>query len=140
MAAFVLTNARVEINSVNLSSYVRQVRLNAQVDQKEDTAMGAGVHTALPGLKNWSLQVDFKQDYAAAQVDATLWPLFDGGTTFTWKVRPTTGAISATNPEFSATGFITEYPPLGGAVGEMHETSITVVPGGASPAIVRATS
>lgn len=140
MAAFVLTNARVEINSVNLSAYVKQARLSAQVDAKEDTAMGASVHTNLPGLQNWSLQIDFKQDYASSQVDATLWPLFIAGTTFTWKVRPTTGSISATNPEFSATGFITEYPPVGGAVGEVHETSITIVPGGTSPALARATS
>ncbi len=140
MPAMVLTDCFVEVNGTNISQFVKSASLTPERDAQEDTAFGDSTHQSIPGLKNWTLELELNQDYAAAAVDATLWPLFDAGTVFVTKLRPTSAAISATNPEYRAGGFITSYPPIGGSVGEIHTTSISIVPSGANAAIVRATS
>jgi hypothetical protein len=124
MATFVLTDARVELNAVNLSSLVRKVTLTPSVDAQESTAMGATYRARLGGLKDWKVEVEFNQDFAAAQVDATLFPLL--GTVFSVKVRPTTGVISATNPEYQGNGLLTEYTPIDGSVGDLATATASI--------------
>lgn len=124
MAQFVLTDASVVLNSVDLSNRVKSVTINYSADMQEDTAMGDSTHTMLGGLKNWSVDLEFNQDFAASNVDATLFPLV--GTTFTVAIKPTSGAVSATNPNYNGTGILESYPPLGGSVGDLATTSITI--------------
>ena len=124
MASFVFTDARVVIDGNNMSDHVRQVTVNYSAELQDSTAMGDDTRERLGGLKDWSIDVEFNQDFAASQVDATLFPLV--GTTFTVAVRPTSGAISATNPEYTGTGILESYPPLGGGVGDLATTSITI--------------
>jgi hypothetical protein len=50
MASFVLTNAYVKINSVDLSDHVRSVKINYSAETPDNTAMGATTHSRLPGL------------------------------------------------------------------------------------------
>lgn len=136
MAVLVLTDAFVSINAVDLSEYVRQVTLDYKADLQEDTAMGDSTRSRVGGLKDWSLQVEFNQDFAAAKVDATLFPLV--GTTFAVIVRPVKGvAVSATNPNYTGTGILESYPPLGNSVGDLATTSITIQAAGT---LSRATS
>lgn len=123
MATFVLTDASVVINAVDLSDHVRQVTLNVEADGQEDTAMGDSWRSRLGGLKDSSVEIEFNQDFAASEVDATLWPLF--GTTTTVTIKPTSSAVSATNPSFSGSMLLTEYPPLDGSVGDVATTSVT---------------
>lgn len=138
MATFVLTDARVEINSVVLSDHVRSVTINYSAEEVDDTNMGDTARVRLPGLLDWSIDLEMAQDFAASSVDATLWPLFTGKSTFTVKVRPTSAAISATNPEYSGTGALFEYHPLDGAVGDLSTTPVSILSAGS--ALARATS
>ncbi|MCI0689693.1 MAG: hypothetical protein L0Y54_21025, partial [Sporichthyaceae bacterium] len=75
------------------------------------------------GLKTWSISLEFNADFAAGAVDATLFPLL--GTTTTVKVRPTTAAISATNPEYSGSVLVTQVNPLGNSVGDLATVSVS---------------
>jgi hypothetical protein len=123
MAATVLTDAKVIINSVNLSTYVRQVTLNVSVKEEDVTAMGGSGYVAMiAGLKDWTLEVDFNQDFSNAAVDQTLWPLF--ATTTTISINPTSGANSATNPQYSGTVLVSKYTPLNGKVGDVSQIKI----------------
>lgn len=117
MAVFVFTDGRVEINSVDLSNHVRKVTLTPSADAQESTAMGATYRARIGGLKDWKVEVEFNQDYAASNVDVTLFALL--GSTTTIKLRPTTGSISATNPEYSGSVLLSEYVPIDGAVGDL---------------------
>ena len=47
------------------------------------------------------------------------------GTVVAIKVRPTTAAISATNPEYSGNVLVSEYSPLDGSVGDLATTSVS---------------
>lgn len=135
MAEFVFTDASVVINAVDLSDHVRQVTLNYSAELQDDTAMGDDTRSRIGGLKDWSMELEFNQDFAAAEVDVTLFPLV--GSTFTVTLKPTSAAVSATNPSYSGTGILESYPPLGGSVGDLATTSVTIQAAGT---LTRATS
>lgn len=116
MANVVLTNAFVSLNSVNLSAFVRSVTLSYAAELQDDTAMGDSARSRIGGLKDWSLQIEFFQDYAASAVDVTLFALV--GSTFAVEVRHSAASASSTNPKYTGTGILESYQPVGGAVGE----------------------
>lgn len=129
MATLILTNAHVTINSVDLSDHVRQVTLNYEAEQQDETTMGQTTRKMKPGLLNWSLEVEFVQDYAAGKVDATLFPLV-GAAAFTVAVRPVNTAIAATNPEYTGSAVLASYSPMGGSVGDLAVTTASFQPAG----------
>ncbi len=87
MAEFVFTDASVVINAVDLSDHVRQVTLNYSAELQDDTAMGDDTRSRIGGLKDWSMELEFNQDFAAAEIDVTLFPLV--GSTFAVTLKPT---------------------------------------------------
>lgn len=123
MATFVLTDAFVSVGGVDLSDHVRQVTLNVSADQQENTAMGATFRSRQGGLKDWSVSLEFNQDFAAGEVDATLWPLL--GTNAAVVVRPTSAAVSATNPQYAGDVVVSQVNPISSGVGDLATTSIT---------------
>lgn len=128
MAKIVLTDASITINSVALSSAANSVTLNYEVDSIEVTSFGDTGHKFQGGLQNVSCEIALHQDFAAASVEATVYGLV--GTTTTVKVKPTSGAASATNPEYTLTGtFLAAHTPVAGAVGELSTTTLTFTGG-----------
>jgi len=123
MAATILYDAEVTINAVDLSDRVKSVSLPMSVATQDGTTMGDTWMEQLPGLKSWSLTIEFLQDFASGKTHATINPIF--GTTVAVTVKPTTAATSATNPEFQGNVVISEYNPLDGAVGDASSTSVT---------------
>ena len=124
MASFVLNDASVTINSVDLSDHVQSVTINYGAEMQDETAMSDDTRINKGGLKTWSMDIQFKQDHAASEVDATLFSLV--GTTFTVAVRPTSSAVGSTNPSFTGTGCLESYNPVGGSVGDLATTSVTI--------------
>lgn len=123
MATFAFTDASVVINSVDLSDHVRQVKITAEADDLENTAMGATYKSRLGGLKDWSVDIEFNQDFASAKVDATVFPLLGSTTTIT--IIPVNTTVGATNPSYSGSVLVKEYAPLDGSVGDLATTSFT---------------
>lgn len=136
MAKLILANAFVSVNGVDLSDHLKQITLQTSAAMVDVTAMNsAGVLARLGGLKDWSLSLQFLQDFAASEVDATLFPLV--GTSFAVIVRPVNTAKGATNPEFTGTGIMQDYTPLGETVGDAAMAPCTILGNGA---LTRATS
>lgn len=129
MATVVWTNAKIVINSVDLSDHVKQVSLTYEADMLDETAMGTLTHKMKPGLLNWSLEIEFFSDFAAAKVDATLYPLV-GAAAFPVTVAPVNTTISATNPEYRGNAVVATYPLISGSVGDMATSKITFKPSG----------
>jgi len=123
MASFAFTDAMVVIDSVDLSDHVTKVKLSVSADDLENTAMGQEYKSRIAGLKDWSVDVEFNQDFAADKVDDTMWPLL--GTTPTISIRPTSGSVSATNPEYEGPILIKEYTPMDGSVGDLAKVSFS---------------
>ena len=136
MATFVYTDASVVVNSVDLSDHVKSCTLNYEAEMLDDTVMGDTTRSSIAGLLNWSIDVEFLQDFAAAKVDATLFGLV-GAAAFTVTVKPTSGSVSATNPSFSGSMVLESYPPMTGSVGDLETASATFRSAGT---LARATS
>ena len=125
MAITVLTNAFVSVNGVDLSDHVTAVTIETTDDDVEITAMGAVAKAYAKGLGDANMTVTFLQDFAAGKVDATLYPLKAGNTTFTVAVRPTNAVASPTNPEYRITAMLFGYNPLDGSIGDASSTDVT---------------
>ena len=69
MAELVLTNAAVHINSVDLSDHVRSVTINYNAELHDKTAMGDGARARIAGFKDFTMSVEYNQDYAASKVE-----------------------------------------------------------------------
>ena len=122
MASFAFIDGRLEVNSVVLSTFCRAINLNTNADELDDTAMGDTYRSRIGGLKDWSVGPEFNSDFAASAVDVTLFPLL--GTTTTVKVRATSAAISATNPEYSGSVLVSQYNPFSNSVGDLATVSV----------------
>ncbi|MET7949218.1 radical SAM protein [Micromonospora sp. NPDC005324] len=123
MGSFAFVDAVVTVNAVNLSQFVRQATITASADQLEDTAMGDQFRSRLGGLKDWTVALEFNEDYVAGGVDQTLWPLL--GTVVTVSVKATSAAVSATNPLYSGPVVVSAHTPVGGSVGDLATVGVT---------------
>ncbi|CAB4203873.1 hypothetical protein UFOVP1387_23 [uncultured Caudovirales phage] len=134
MAVLALTNAYISVNSVVLSDHSNSVTLNYEIDSVETTAFGSSGHTFTGGLQNNSLDITFMQDFAASNVEATIYPLV--GTTTTVLIKPNGATTSATNPAYTLTGtFLAAHTPVQGGVGELATTSLTFTGGALTKAV-----
>lgn len=128
MPVLVLTNADITVNGVVLSDRANSVELNYEVDSVEVTAFGDTGHKFTGGLQNLTCNIEFMQDFAANEVEATIYPLVGTNTTVT--VRPSAAATSSTNPLYTITGaFLASHQPVAGAVGELAMTSLSFTGG-----------
>lgn len=139
MAETVFTNAFLSINGVDLSDHVRQITLSYSAELQDKTAMGDDTRANLAGLKDYTVTVEFNQDYAASEIDATLFSLV-GGAQFAVVMRPDAGAVSSDNPQYTANMVLPTYQPMGGTVGEMHISPAELRPGSTGQTLTRATS
>lgn len=121
MAKLVLKDAKVIIAGVDLSARVASVAINMSAADVDVTTMGAAGKGRLPGLRDESFEITWLADWAAAQVDATLQPLYSAGTSHTVEVRATSAARSATNPAYLGTCYLLDYSPISGDVGSRAE-------------------
>jgi len=135
MAKFVLTNAFFSIGGTDLSDHLESATLNYEAESQDTTAMSDLTRIMAGGLKSWSMDLNFRQDFAASNVDATLFPLV--GTTATVILRADAGSVSATNPNYTGTGLVASYNPFTNAVGETANTPVSIVSAGT---LSRATS
>lgn len=123
MAKFVLTNPVVTINSVDLSDHVASVTLTETRAEVPTTAFGDSAVTRIAGLGDNSITLSFHEDFAASETHATIYPLIGGTTSVT--VKPFNTTTLTTNPLFSMTVLVTEWPVINGAVGDLASADVT---------------
>lgn len=136
MAVQVLKDCTISIGGVNLESKANSVTLNYEVESVDVTSFdGSGARKFAGGLVNLSVEVALMQDFAASQTEATIYPLV--GTTTTVIIKPTSAAVSSTNPSYTITGaYLASHTPVAGGVGELNMTTISLTGG----TLVKATS
>ena len=125
MAVYVATDHKITLNGTNLSNVLQSVSLDMSADEIETTAFGGGWRTRVAGLKSGSVTLNFFQDFGASSVDATLAPLFTAGSYGTVVVTPTSTAVSATNPAWTAVCLVSQYNPFSASVGDIATISVT---------------
>lgn len=123
MAKFVAKDYDITIGGESFSTSLASVSLSLTAEEQETTAFGQNFRSRVSGLKDAEISLDFHQDFGAAAVDATLFPLL--GTEVEVVVKPTTDAIGATNPGFTGTFLVVEYSPFDSSVGDLATFSVS---------------
>ena len=113
------------IPSIDISSYVTAVTLTQQFEELDVTSMGQSYRAFVKGLETAQLQLDFLNDWAAAQVMTTLNGAY--GLTLAVSMITVKGtAVSATNPSYQFNVLVNNLTPVGsGGVGDEAASSIT---------------
>jgi hypothetical protein len=123
VAKFYARDYKITIGTTVISDDIASVTLDITSDEIEITAFGSNYRSRIGGLKDASVSFDFHQDFAAGAVDALLFPLL--GSTVAVKIAPTSGTVTATNPQYEFTALCTQYQPFAGAVGDLATLSVT---------------
>ncbi len=123
MPKFAATDYSISINGTSFSTSLNSVELSIESDDLETTAFGGEWRTRIGGLKSASVTLAFMQDFGAASVDATLYPLLN--TAATVVIKPTSGTTTATNPAYSFTALCNQYSPYSSSVGDIATLSVT---------------
>ena len=130
-----LSNPSVTINSVDLSDQCTAASITYLVEQLENTAFGSTARSYTGGLQNNTVTVTLYQSYAATETEASIYSLV--GTTTTLVLKPSSGAVSATNPSYTITGaYLESHTPINASLGELSTIDLTFTGG----SIAKATS
>jgi len=128
-----LANSVVEIGATSASTtditdQVTAVTVNFVVEALEDTAFGSTARTNTGGLQNNSASITLYASYAASESYAILSALV--GTKCFVRVKPTSAALSATNPGFELTNtFLSALPVVNSNLGELAVYEIELMGG-----------
>lgn len=123
MAKFVATDYNITVGGDDLSASLAAVTLEISADEQETTSFGKTFRERIGGLKDASVSLDFHQDFGASAIDATLFPLIGG--TVGIEIKPTSGSVSSSNPEYSFTALVTQYQPFANSVGDLATLSVS---------------
>jgi hypothetical protein len=124
MAIFVLTDASVTVNTVDLSTYCQSVTVNYAKDSIETTAMGATGHVFTGGLQNNSITLELQNDEAVGKTMETLFSAVGSGAN-TLVVKNTTSGATFT----ASNMFLESSTPVVGSVGDLAVQSVTFTGG-----------
>lgn len=148
MARLVLTDAVVTLEATDISQYVSSVTINTPEDVVETTGFGpTKSRTRTSGLRDHSVTLEFMNDFASGALEQLI-DTIGIGELADFTIKPTSAAVSVTNPIYKADGsgsgatqagqvLVSEWTPLNGAVGELATVSVTWPVSGQ---IVKATS
>ena len=123
MPKFAATDYSISVNGTSFSTSLNSAELSIESDDLETTSFGGEWRTRIGGLKSASLTLSFMQDFGAASVDATLYPLLN--TAATVVIKPTSGTVTSTNPSYTALCLVNQYSPFASSVGDIATLSVT---------------
>jgi len=123
MAIFVATDYKITLNGTNLSPYLTHAELKISANDVTTTSFGSNYVTRVAGLKEGSVSLTFNQDFAAASIDATIYPLI--GSLGTVVITPTSSAVGTANPAYTAVVSIIDYSPFASNIGDLATVSLT---------------
>lgn len=123
MAIYLSNGVIVTLNSVALSDHVTSATINRSFEELNVTAMGDSAVKFVKGLESSTITLDFLNDTAASNVNATLQAAW--GTTVPLTLKQTSAAISSTNPEFQTTVLVNNTQDINGSPADISSQSIT---------------
>ena len=135
MAKTIIKDPFVSLGGTDLSAHFKSIELPVEVATQTSTAFGVEWEENEPGLKSFTVSLDYNQDYDAGAIDAVLWPMF--GTKQALVVRHTEAVVAPANPQYSGMVIVRSFPVISGAVGDLNEGTLELM--GTAP-LVRATS
>ena len=128
-----LSNPVVTINAVDVSDQCTSAVFTRLIESLESTSFGQTNRSYVGGLENSTLTVSMYNSFAVSETYATLSALV--GTQVTVKIKPTSAATSATNPESQLVGaYLESLPIVNGQLGALDVIDIVFTAGAYSVA------
>lgn len=119
MATVVYRNAYFWVNGVDFSADTEELGLTYSAELLDETAMGDDTRIKKGGLKNWSVDAGFHQDFTANHPGGAGQLFSLVGTTTCIELRPLNSCSTAINPSFTGIAVLENFPPMGGKVGAL---------------------
>ena len=134
-----LSNPTLTINSVDLQDQCTSAVVNYVYEQLETTSFGDSARkfggSTVTSLQNNTIEVELYQSYAASETEATIFGLVGIQTTLV--LKPSSAAVSATNPSYTLTNaYLESHTPINASLGELSTITLTFAGG----ALTKATS
>ena len=120
---FAATDFDIEIAGTDFSASIAAVTLDISREQLEITAFGDSARRYIGGLQDSSVTLSFHQDFAAGSVDETIFGNLGG--TVAIVIKPTSGAVSSSNPSFSFNALVVQSVPFSSNVGDLATQDLT---------------
>lgn len=115
----------VMLNGIDYSNLIKQVELDLDRAQLDQTAGGDKTQISQPGLKIVGFRITAFQDYADNGLDEQLFTWWDAATEIPVRIRAKKAdAIAATNPEWQFNAYLKSYSPLNGQHGQLLQTPV----------------
>jgi len=125
MAKIILKDCFIELDAIDLTNNVRSVEVNLSKANVDASTMGG--QDIMHGREQSSFTINWAQSFEPGEVDETLYGHWSAETAFKVTVRPKKAqVVSASNPEYSGMVKLLEYIAIGGAAGDLAETSTTL--------------
>lgn len=123
MPKFSQKDVYIAVNGTSLSTFANHVDIDDAAEELDFTGYSANGYREIgAGLKDATVNVTFFSNFGTAtgdQVHSILQPLYASGGTFLLELRPTSSAVSATNPRGSMVARLLAYSGLAGDVGDV---------------------
>jgi hypothetical protein len=120
---FAATDFDISIAGTDFSDSIAAVTLDVSREQLEITAFGDSARRYIGGLQDSSVTISLHQDFASGSVDSTIWSNLGG--TVAIVLKPTSSAVSATNPSYSFNALVVQSTPFASNVGDLATMDVT---------------
>jgi len=120
---FAATDFDISIAGTDFSDSIAALTLDVSREQLEITAFGDSARRYIGGLQDSSVTISFHQDFASGSVDETVFSNLGG--TVAIVVKPTSSAVSSSNPSFSFNALVVQSTPFSSNVGDLATMDVT---------------
>jgi hypothetical protein len=119
MGKYVLIDAYIAINGTVISDHAQDITIADTANKVDFTAFGGNGYSAFgQGLKDASVTANVFSDFAPGAINSIMQPLYQSGGTFLLEIRPTSAAVSSSNPRGSMIARLYSYSGISGKVGD----------------------
>ena len=123
MAKFAATDFDITIGGTDFSDSLAALTLDVSREQLEITAFGDSARRYIGGLQDSSVTLSFHQDFASGSVDETIFSNLGG--TVAIVIKPTSGAVSSSNPSYTFNALVVQSVPFSSNVGDLATQDLT---------------
>ena len=122
----VLTDCVITLGTgpTDLSGKSSKLEMPVEVDELDVTVFGGVWKKRTGGLLDAKVNATIFNDFAVGVVDDLVWGWTIGRVPIPFTIKPTSAAISVTNPLYSGLVLPKGYSPVSGGVGEVNKFDI----------------
>lgn len=119
MAAEIIRDAKVTIDSFDLANSVKSCTVTFNVPTQEVTGMGDTAKRFVLDIPEWSVEIEYTDDFADNGLNEKIWNWITGAVELAFTARKADTTISATNPEFQGNVLVLSAQLFGAGVGQV---------------------